>query len=434
MGLPGAPGPVLTLLAAVALAAVVRGLELAAVLALAAPLPAPREIRRRAWIDGLQVLAACGLAHEIAAAHLVGSIALILALLAAAGLGTALDVARAEVRRAMGRITRSQLELDTLHAVGREILASLDTSHVLGVLDSETRKVLEADTLVVALAEPGRSRLCEVYRRRGDGPALRAGTDLDDALTRWTLEELRGRRIDELPRARPAGPGLLLDPEARSALVVPMIVEGRLLGLVAAASREARAYDDAQLAVLATMAQQAAAAIDNARHHRLATIDSLTGFYLRDYFFRWLEEEQQRLRRYGGSLAVLMIDLDAFKGVNDDHGHLAGDRYLADIAQVVRAELRSADVACRLGGDEFCVMLPQTDLAGARIIAERIRNAVSRRVVAVDGAALRTTVSIGVAAYPEQATRDVAELVRLADEALYRAKREGRDRVAPWAA
>jgi len=166
----------------------------------------------------------------------------------------------------------------------------------------------------------------------------------------------------------------------------------------------------------------------------IATVDSLTGFYLRGYFFSRLEEEDERARRYGGGFAVLMLDLDGFKEINDRHGHLAGDQLLREISATIHHQLRAADIACRYGGDEFCLLLPQTARVGAHAIAERIRAAVSRRVVGVDGQALRVTVSIGLALFPDHDAGDVASLVRRSDEALYRAKRAGRDRVAPAAA
>jgi diguanylate cyclase (GGDEF)-like protein len=168
--------------------------------------------------------------------------------------------------------------------------------------------------------------------------------------------------------------------------------------------------------------------------HAMATVDSLTGFFLRDYFFSRLDEEDERARRYGGGFALLMLDLDGFKEINDRHGHLAGDRFLSEISATIRDQLRAADVACRYGGDEFCLLLPQTARAGAHAIAERIRAAVSQRTVGVDGRRLRVTVSIGLALFPDHDAGDVESLMRRSDEALYQAKRTGRDRVSPAAA
>jgi diguanylate cyclase (GGDEF)-like protein len=129
-----------------------------------------------------------------------------------------------------------------------------------------------------------------------------------------------------------------------------------------------------------------------------------------------------------------MLDLDGFKEINDRHGHFHGDRYLRSLGLAIRSRLRAADLACRYGGDEFCLLLPETDLEGARIIAERIRKTVSRLVTDVDGDAARTTASIGVAAFPQHDTGDLRGLLLKADQALYQAKRAGRDRVVPFAA
>jgi diguanylate cyclase (GGDEF)-like protein len=129
-----------------------------------------------------------------------------------------------------------------------------------------------------------------------------------------------------------------------------------------------------------------------------------------------------------------MLDLDAFKEINDRHGHLAGDRYLRALGPALRASLRLADIACRYGGDEFCILLPETDGAGARVIAERIRSSVADLVADAEGTPVRTTASIGLAVHPLHDGGDLKTLLRAADQALYRAKRQGRDRVVPWAA
>ncbi len=173
---------------------------------------------------------------------------------------------------------------------------------------------------------------------------------------------------------------------------------------------------------------------ESERHYRMAMEDSLTGFYTRNFLLSRLDEEDQRVRRYGGCFALLMLDLDGFKQINDSNGHLAGDHYLREIAETIREQLRAADIPCRYGGDEFCLLPPQTGISGARAIAERIRTAVASRAVELDDRALRTTVSIGLAVFPRHGTGDLHSLMRKADEALYRAKGAGRDRVVPFAA
>jgi diguanylate cyclase (GGDEF)-like protein len=207
-----------------------------------------------------------------------------------------------------------------------------------------------------------------------------------------------------------------------------------VVGVLEVHSRRERAYDEHLLSVLTTVAQQAAVAIENARHHRMATVDSLTGLFLREYFFRRAQEEHKRARRYRGVFSVLMIDLDRLKSLNDRFGHLAADRYLQALGEVIRTRLRAADLACRFGGDEFCLLLPETDAEGAAVMAERLRGAIARMALSGDNEAgiLQTTASIGVAVFPDDDTGELSGLLRRADQALYSAKRRGRNRVVAF--
>jgi diguanylate cyclase (GGDEF)-like protein len=327
---------------------------------------------------------------------------------------------RAALRRAEGALTARTTEIATLHAIGREILATLDTERVFAIVERECRKVFDVDRFLIGVLDRDTGQT----RPWGGG------------LASWVMKEKRDLRIDDLAAgARELGlDSGAADGDIRSVLAVPLLVEGNAVGVLSVQSRRPGAYDDHQLAVLATIGQQAAVAVENARHHALATVDSLTGLYLRDTFFRRLQEEHARARRYDGAYVLLMIDLDGFKGINDREGHLAGDRYLRAAGAAIRSRLRAADLACRYGGDEFCVLLPETDLDGAAPIAERLRAAIADLVVDLDAGSVRTTCSIGAAAHPDHAGGDVRALLLRADQALYQAKRAGRDRVAAYGA
>jgi diguanylate cyclase (GGDEF)-like protein len=122
-----------------------------------------------------------------------------------------------------------------------------------------------------------------------------------------------------------------------------------------------------------------------------------------------------------------MLDLDTFKEINDRHGHNVGDRFLRQSADAIRQSLRGSDIACRWGGDEFCVLLPQTEVEAARATAERIRKGIEALSPSLVG--IRATASVGIATYPTDFDGNVEDLVKRADQALYRAKREGKDRV-----
>jgi len=215
----------------------------------------------------------------------------------------------------------------------------------------------------------------------------------------------------------------------RAALAVPLACEGEPLGYLAAYSRSGRdAFGEAGPAELEELAFRAGPAIDNARRFRearqLADLDALTGLHNRRYFHETLAREVARAHRYSRTLALVVFDLDDFKAINDRIGHLAGDAVLAEAAERVRDVVRSADVACRVGGDEFAVILPESSLADADQLYKRLEHAVSARPV---GQAGRLHLSAGVTEL--RADDDAVSFFERADEALYRAKGMGKGTV-----
>ena len=163
----------------------------------------------------------------------------------------------------------------------------------------------------------------------------------------------------------------------------------------------------------------------------LAITDELTESYNRRHFMEVAEVEFLRARRHGLPMGLILIDADHFKRVNDTHGHLCGDVLLREIALACRGTLRSSDVVARFGGEELIVLLPQTDLAGALAMAERIRQRVARLAIQWREQKVEATVSLGVAALRTD-TPTLDALIHEADIALYDAKRSGRNRVCSW--
>jgi two-component system cell cycle response regulator len=192
------------------------------------------------------------------------------------------------------------------------------------------------------------------------------------------------------------------------------------------------AFDDADLHTLRTFAGQAGVAVHNVRMHeeaqRLSLTDPLTGLWNYRYLRESLRREVERASRFGRMLAVLVLDLDHFKDVNDTYGHAAGDAVLGEFARRIRVGLREVDVAFRQGGEEFVVLLPETDAYGGAIVAERLGAAVRDRPMPVDGHTdqIPVTVSIGVAVFPEHGAT-AQQVLAAADRALYAAKKAGRD-------
>jgi two-component system, cell cycle response regulator len=171
---------------------------------------------------------------------------------------------------------------------------------------------------------------------------------------------------------------------------------------------------------------------ENERLEVLAHTDPLTLLLNRRALTERLAAEVERSRRYSSALSLLMVDLDHFKDVNDQHGHLVGDVVLRAVAEVLQQAVRSADVVARYGGEEFVVVLPETPLSGARVFAERIRAAIAAFPFAADAGhgPVQVTASVGIAVFPSDGVDSVGDLLARADEALYRAKSAGRNRVS----
>jgi diguanylate cyclase (GGDEF)-like protein len=152
----------------------------------------------------------------------------------------------------------------------------------------------------------------------------------------------------------------------------------------------------------------------------------------RDYFMGLLEQEILRAGRSGRAFALLMLDLDGLKAANDRFGHASGDQLLHAVAETLSRDIRVTDLAARYGGDEFVILLPETDLAGAMLVADKVRIDVSRLALPHDGQVVRTSCSIGVVTFPDDG-RTSTELMRRADLAMYEAKRRGRDQIVRFA-
>jgi two-component system cell cycle response regulator len=170
---------------------------------------------------------------------------------------------------------------------------------------------------------------------------------------------------------------------------------------------------------------------DNARLEQLAQTDPLTQLLNRRALTERIATEMERATRHDSSLALLMIDLDHFKKVNDSYGHLVGDDVLRDIGRLLLNTIRGSDIVARYGGEEFVLLLPETDEVGAVSFAERIRTAVEAYEFdrGDDQPALKLTASIGVSVFPAARVETVEDLFSRADSALYRAKADGRNRV-----
>jgi len=325
-----------------------------------------------------------------------------------------------------GAILRQRVhELEILNRLGHAIGSALELRPIIERVSRETIAALpEATHFALGLREGAERGGLFVLARgseqleRSDLPGEGLGARVLESGASALVEDTRDR--DDRPAT---------GKDLRCLAAAPLVLYRETIGFLEVGSPRAGAFGPDEQRLLEAIAGQASVAIENARLYELATIDGLTGLYVRRYFDGRVQDEWQRGRRFRTSFAVMLMDLDDFKEVNDRHGHAAGDRLLREVASVVRQSLRGIDIAARHGGDEFGVVLPRTRLEDARGVAERVRADVERHVFVWNGAEHRVTASIGVAGCPEAGVEDPQEVVRMADEALYRAKAAGKNRV-----
>ncbi len=292
-------------------------------------------------------------------------------------------------------------------------------------LDEVLTRTLEAGGAI-----PGVDAALVSIQSDGDKPIVATmGLSAEEAQRQVISGPPNGHEARAISLVYQYPPSLEGEELVHSGLAVPVPGEAAALGFIAIYSRSASyRFEEEMIRELEELAKRAGPAIENARRFKearqLADLDALTGLHNRRYFHETLAREVARAHRYGRQLALIVFDLDDFKAVNDRIGHLSGDAVLAETAERVREAVRSADIPCRVGGDEFAVVLPESSTHDADQLYHRLRGAVSSRPV---GQAGRLFVSAGIAEI--EPDDDPTTFFERADEALYRAKELGKGQV-----
>jgi diguanylate cyclase (GGDEF)-like protein len=327
-----------------------------------------------------------------------------------------------------------ELELKGLLRASEKLSGSARLVELLRHMVDYAREVGRFETCSVCLMSDGNEEFSVVVAE-GHRKELLGKTFPLESPT-WAGWVLRAREEPLAIRMERRSGMPILDPKERPTtgagfLAVPLRAHKRVCGALFL-TREEDAFTARELRLLRIYCNQAAVAIENAivyeRVENLAATDGLTGLFNRRYFEGALKRELARADRSRGSLALLLLDIDHFKSFNDTYGHAMGDLVLKKVATTLERCLRKADVLARFGGEEFVVLLPQVDAAGALDSAERIRAALETSGIHPGGPRKAVTVSVGLAMFPDHA-ESADDLLRIADEALYRAKDGGRNRV-----
>jgi diguanylate cyclase (GGDEF)-like protein/PAS domain S-box-containing protein len=335
-------------------------------------------------------------------------------------------------------VHRRAEEMSTLYNIGMTLTSGLELEQVLERLFDQCRAVLPVDVFYVAMFEEETGFIDHsLYFKDGvfskveprsifANPGL-SGAVIQERRTIYLPDSLSADAVDKYQMIRMSGT------ISRTYLGVPLIQRDRVIGVLSIQSYKPNAYGIEQIRLLETIANQASIAVQNAnlfeQMRQMAITDAVTLLHTRRHFTVLGCGEIERALRYKHPLSALMIDMDHFKKVNDSYGHAAGDMVLQVVAQICLEEMRSSDIVGRWGGEEFSIILPETNSEGALQTAERIRRMVEEREIAINNnTTIHVTVSLGVSRLHSGCTR-MEDLIEQADMALYQAKQAGRNRV-----
>lgn len=398
-------------------------------------------VNRSAPLDGLDASSCSGGSHREEALSIAASPVMehgtVVGVLAVSSPGsnsfrgntvTVLELISAQVARTLAgsRVhAETERDMDILRMVYEEssrLVSSIDLKEIISILADVMHNISGLDV--------------RIYIRTPAGFALAHGgspgkVDLSGTLAAMVLAEGDTRYITDLsgysnPLLPGAAPG-----DFASAVIMPLICSGDIMGLVVLSSQRKDPLRPQDIHKLGMVVGQAGISLKNAMFHTQmkvqAVTDALTGLDNRRRLMENLEAEHRRFLRTGVSYAVVMMDIDHFKGVNDTHGHQAGDDVLRAVAERMRSVFRDTDFLGRYGGEEFAAVLVDTDMRGALGMAERMRLAVQDAPFDIGPQSIRLTLSQGVSL--SVAEMEASDIVSMADEALYRAKEGGRNRV-----
>jgi diguanylate cyclase (GGDEF)-like protein len=334
-------------------------------------------------------------------------------------------------------LSQSKPELAILHDVAKALTSSLNLDSILQTIMEKVAAYFRPDTWSLLMTDDDHG---ELYFAIAVGDAseslksvrLRIGEGIAGWVAKYgepvvvpdvSKDERFSPRIDEMTKWK-----------TKSVLCVPLASKHRVLGVIQLINVDMSSFGSDQFMLLQALADYAAIAIDNARAvekiQELTITDDCTGLYNARHLYNTIESEVYRSTRFGYEFSVLFLDLDRFKLVNDNHGHLIGSRLLFEIGSTIKSRLRLIDYAFRYGGDEFVVLLPQTSKLSALVVARRLRDILRTTTFHLDEEVdLSVRASMGVATFPEDA-RNAHDLIREADEMMYTIKNTTRDAIA----
>jgi len=320
-----------------------------------------------------------------------------------------------------------------LKNIADRLSLSLAGEDIVKMVSEETMRIFESDSRVLFFGTNAQYEDLKLFHtlKTSDRRAfvMKNGGIFD----RWVLKNMKSLLIKDTSKDfRFSINGEETEDDAVSVMIKPLVVESNLLGLLRVDSKRENAFAQHELRILDIIGELSSVALENARLYcqteELAIRDSLTGLYVHRYFMERLGEEVKRALRSDSSFALLMLDVDNFKGFNDQYGHLVGDAILKKIGKILQSKISAGDFVARYGGEEFVLLALNCSRERAIELAEEIRQEIKSSPIVVRRKKCSVTASIGVAVFPEDA-KIKEDIIWEADKCLYRAKGEGKDKV-----
>lgn len=335
-----------------------------------------------------------------------------------------------EVNKLNLQLDRDVSKIEDLYEVTKEMGVSLEFVDIFETFARILKKTFKFKRcrLILLGQVNGVPSIEQVYQVPGPTSPVNP-TPCDQELLELVSSEMRPIVIDS-PEKNPYPERLHLPPEIKSFICAPLVIQNKAIAVLTGEDLEIEDFEKFLI-----LAGQFAIQMEKVKLYEkvqeLAITDGLTGAFVRRHFLKRVDEELKRSVRHKMRLSFLMLDIDHFKDCNDKYGHLVGDVVLREITQILKANLREVDLVSRYGGEEFSIVLPETDRDQALAVAERIRTSVENYTFKAYDETLRTSISIGLAVFPNGGDNP-GKLIDSADQALYRAKESGRNRVCVY--
>ncbi len=348
-----------------------------------------------------------------------------------------IEALKQENTRLTGVLKQRTKELSFFINAGKALTSTLEFKKVLRIIMEKAQKLTRCEAWSLLLIDEASQELFfELVKGKKNAEIKNLRLKMGEGIAGWVAKNAVPLIVPDAksdPRFNDSIDRIIKF-KTRSVLCVPIINKSKTIGIIEMINKsDGRKFDNYDLELLSKLVDQAAIALERSYLYQqmadLAVTDDLTKLFNFRYLDQTLDIEIRRCQRYGSFVSLIFFDMDYFKRVNDTHGHLMGSKVLIEVAQILIDNLRDIDIIARYGGDEFVIVLPETDVTTTVRITKRLWKAIrEHEFLKEEHFGVKLTASFGIAGYPDHA-KIKKDLIRLADQAMYKAKNSGRDNI-----